>query len=824
MKQFFSTILAVVLAVTGVTANAADWYVSGSGAILNGKTWDHTASVNKMVQQNDGTYKLEVTDCTLEVGSTYEWLVTDGTNWIKTGGNNQGSNFTITVTETAKYKVVYTFDGNQTASATVTKTGSAGQVTHSYSVAGDPASIFGASWDAGNTATDMSLNNDGLYEWTSAQFSVTDAALNIQFKVVQDHAWGIAYPSSNYQVTAPVGGPYTLTITFDENSKAVNATLNSNTPINHTYSVAGSNADIFGAEWDASNTSTDMVLNNDGLYQWTSAEFSAAEAYTLKFKVVEDHAWAVAYPSEDYEVAVPAGGPYTLTITFDADSKDVNATLNSSTPINHTYSIAGRIGADEGDSDLVFTTKWDASQIATEMVLNQTTSLYEWTSGEFTVTAADEIQFKVVEDHAWTNAWPSDNYVVAVPVGGPYTLTVTFDASTHDVAAVLNGAPVVTDVYSVVGAYDATESGAADAVFVKFWDIAETATEMTLNQTTGLYEWTSAEFSANNDGSLAFKVAKNHSWDNAWPSSDYTVNVPAGGPYTLTVTFDGAQTVNAVLNGAPVVTDVYSVVGAYDATEAGAADAVFVKFWDIAETATEMTLNASTGVYSWTSAEFSANEDGTLEFKVAKNHSWDETWPSSNYEMTVPAGGPYTLTVTFDGQNVSAVLNGLPVVYTVAGAFSATNGDADPVFTTQWDVNQTANDMTLSSTGMVWKSPAFGAAANDKILFKVVKDRNWDTCWPADFNCEVTVEADGHYRLNVNFDPETEIVTGTLVNAAGDLDGTGEIDVNDVVILAEIAMGGAAPAGFELWMGDMDGNGAIDVNDVVILAGMVMGN
>ena len=707
--------MAVVLAVTGVTANAADWYVSGSGAILNGKTWDHSASVNKMVQQNDGTYKLEVTDCTLEVGSTYEWLVTDGTNWIKTGGNNQGSNFTITVTETAKYKVVYTFDGNQTASATVTKTGSAGQVTHSYSVAGDPASIFGESWDAGNTATDMSLNNDGLYEWTSAQFSVTDAALNIQFKVVQDHAWGIAYPSSNYQVTAPVGGPYTLTITFDENSKAVNATLNSNTPINHTYSVAGSNADIFGAEWDASNTSTDMVLNNDGLYQWTSAEFSAAEAYTLKFKVVEDHAWAVAYPSADYEVAVPEGGPYTLTITFDADSKDVNATLNSSTPINHTYSIAGRIGADAGDSDLVFTTKWDASQIATEMVLNQTTSLYEWTSGEFTVTAADEIQFKVVEDHAWTNAWPIDNYVVAVPVGGPYTLTVTFDASTHDVAAVLNGAPVVTDVYSVVGAYDATESGAADAVFVKFWDIDETATEMTLNQATGLYEWTSAEFSANNDGSLAFKVAKNHSWDNAWPSSDYTVNVPAGGPYTLTVTFDGAQTVNAVLNG-------------------------------------------------------------------------------------------------------------LPVVYTVAGAFSATNGDADPVFTTQWDENQTANDMTLSSTGMVWKSPAFGAAANDKILFKVVKDRNWDTCWPADFNCEVTVEADGHYRLNVNFDPETEFVTGTLVNAAGDLDGTGEIDVNDVVILAEIAMGGAAPAGFELWMGDMDGNGAIDVNDVVILAGMVMGN
>ena len=57
----------------------------------------------------------------------------------------------------------------------------------------------------------------------------------------------------------------------------------------------------------------------------------------------------------------------------------------------------------------------------------------------------------------------------------------------------------------------------------------------------------------------------------------------------------------------------------------------------------------------------------------------------------------------------------------------------------------------------------------------------------------------------------------------GDLDGNRKIEVNDVVLLAEIAMGGGATAE-ELAIGDMDGSGTIDVNDVVLLAGMVMGS
>ena len=642
--------MAVLMAVTAFNANAA-WYVSGSGAILNGQTWNHTASVNQMTQQQDGTYKLEVTDCTLEVGTNYEWLVTDGTsNWIKTGGNDKGSNFVINVTETAKYKVVYTFDGNETASAEVTKTGTAGEVTHTYSIAGNEASLFGAAWDPTNTSTDMTLEN-GLYTWTSGEFTVSDEAMTIMFKVVVDHSWGEAYPSQDKQVTAPVGGPYTLTITFDATTKAVNATLNSATPIQHTYTVVGTPASVFGTEWAETLAANDMTLNAEaGLYEWTSAEFSAAEAGEIQLKIAEDHSWTVAYPEgyeNNYTVALPAGGPYTLYVAFNAETKQIRHILNGAPVVADTYTVVGGFGdyVEGKTEDAVFGEWWNLNLADNEMTLGTDEVTYTWSSVPFSSEADSKIEFKVVKNHSWDEgAWPTDNYSVAVPAGGPYYLTVTFNAETKEITHVLEGAPIVADTYTVVGGFgDYVEGKTEDAVFGEWWNNALAANDMTLTE--GLYTWTSAEFSSEADSKIEFKVVKNHSWDEgAWPTDNYYVAVPAGGPYTLSITFDAdSKEINAVLNGA-VVTDVYSIAGS---------DAIFGENeWDATNPATEMALNAESGLYEWTSANFSAEEEYEIQFKVVKNHSWEQgEWPAgyeNNYVVTVPAGGPYKLYVAFN--------------------------------------------------------------------------------------------------------------------------------------------------------------------------------
>ena len=47
-----------------------------------------------------------------------------------------------------------------------------------------------------------------------------------------------------------------------------------------------------------------------------------------------------------------------------------------------------------------------------------------------------------------------------------------------------------------------------------------------------------------------------------------------------------------------------------------------------------------------------------VEFKVLKNHSWDESWPADNYVLTIPAmrATNCNITITFDAltETVSA--------------------------------------------------------------------------------------------------------------------------------------------------------------------------
>ena len=736
MKKFLLLIMAVVAYAD--TSFAATYEVVGVAAVCNGEGWNNNAAVNQMTTSDGGaTYTLTITNVTLEANTNYEYKIVEKGSWTEYWPNT-GHNASFSVSENAIYTITYTYTvSTRTCVVTTTKTGSAGQVTHTYSIAGEPTSLFGANWDPSNTSTDMALNADNLYEWTSAEFTVTGSAMAIAFKVVRDHAWGVEYPSSNYTLSAPVGGPYTLTITFDENSHAVNATLNSPTPIVDEYSVAGNDATIFGAEWSDTNTSTNMTLNStSNLYEWTSAEFWANEAMTLQLKVVKNHSWSTAYPQDNVSVNVPVGGPYTLTVTFDATSEAVNYILNSNAPIVHEYSIAGSPAS-------LFGEEWSESNTSTNMALKSTSGLYEWTSAEFSVTGSDmAIAFKVVEDHAWDVAYPSGDYSLTAPIGGPYTLTVTFDADTHDVNAVLNGSPAVVDEYSVAG-NDATIFGAE-------WSESNTSTNMTLNSTSGLYEWTSAEFNATETMTLQIKVVKNHSWSTAYPQDNVSVTAPVGGPYTLTVTFDpDSHAVNAVVNGAPVVTYEYSV--------AGNNASIFGAEWSESNTSTDMT-EGSDGIYRWTSAEWNQATADNLEFKVVQDHSWDVSYPTDNYEMELPAGGPYTLSVGFNptGNVVKAVLNG-GVTFSIAGSV----GD---LFGSIWDEENTGTEMTHVGNGVyTWTSPSIQQPSSDmEVEFKVLKNHSWDESWPAD-NYVLTIPAmrATNCNITITFDALTETVSAT---------------------------------------------------------------
>ena len=217
--------------VVGVSAQrtdvAADVYVvAGSGAALNGLTWNATATENQMTLVGD-VYTLVVTDALLEAGITYEFkIVKNGTQYIPDG---TGNNRTFTVNETALYKVTYTYkiEGEE-ISVVTEKTGEAGPVTHTYTIAGAAAIVNGSEWEPTNTDNDMILDDaTGLYTLvvTNCELQVSSNENIYGFKVVVDHSWGVAYPSSDWIINVTEAGTYDITYTFNEATKDINAVL-----------------------------------------------------------------------------------------------------------------------------------------------------------------------------------------------------------------------------------------------------------------------------------------------------------------------------------------------------------------------------------------------------------------------------------------------------------------------------------------------------------------------------------------------------------------------------------------------------------------------
>lgn len=237
MKKFL--LLLVALVATSAVAMAQDtWTVAGTAAILNGTgSWAPANAANDMVSTDGVNFTLAVEGKTLEAGVNYEYKVVKNHAWSEA---YPGSNATLSVNETAVYTVNYTFNAEtKDVAAEAVKTGNAGEVTHVYSVAGNNADLFGQAWNADNTATDMTKGDDGVYSWTSAETAL--AVSTIEFKVVEDHSWGVSYGygSDNATFSVTEAGKYVLKFTFDPESKYVGCEVVSFTPeaVEATYFI-----------------------------------------------------------------------------------------------------------------------------------------------------------------------------------------------------------------------------------------------------------------------------------------------------------------------------------------------------------------------------------------------------------------------------------------------------------------------------------------------------------------------------------------------------------------------------------------------------------
>jgi len=382
----------------------------------NGSTWDAI---------NAARYSPTSGNETLTVGTEYTLTKSTNTNacyYI----NGDGTEYTITIdTSTNKFKI---------AGAEVT-------VEESWTVAGSPAALFnGKSWSETATVNDMTYNeNSGLWEWTNESYTIT-ASTSVEFKIVKEHSWSVAYPSENRKETIAEAGTYKVVITFNADTHAITftATKDGETePVEttNTYTIAGQPAALFGTEWTVTDTNNDMTKQEDGTYTLTKSGVTLQQSTnTYLYKVAVNHSWDLNYgkdgvaSGDNIAIEVPETAVYDVTFTFNEETHICTYTLTKQADVENVYTVAGTKNVMGSDWDVADTLNTLAKQVdGTYKLIKRSVTLYP----------ADTCKFKVAVNHSWDLNYGQEgvqdgaNYEFTAPAAAVYDVIFTYNDSTH---------------------------------------------------------------------------------------------------------------------------------------------------------------------------------------------------------------------------------------------------------------------------------------------------------------------------------------------------------------------------------------------------------
>lgn len=318
----------------------------------------------------------------------------------------------------------------------------AGVSAEVYTVAGNNATLFGTTWDPGNTANEMSTTDDVNYTFTKENVTLT--AGTVEFKVVKGHSWGTEYPSSNYILNIPADAKYNVTITFNSSSSTVGATA---TKVEDVV-VPDAVIDQVTISGDFGNWYNDLALEKTGDYTYQGVLDLTEKTTDISFKLTptssnsmiwigpgqltleDENGWVSTASDGNFKLANSTSGykTYTFTATWKHGSNAANGwTLKvegkdkREEPIVTTYTVAGTPNA-------IFGTVWDETNTANDMT--ESNGIYTFTKAGVELSADDEIMFKVVENHSWDishGTAEGENVYYKVNVTGTHDVTITFD-------------------------------------------------------------------------------------------------------------------------------------------------------------------------------------------------------------------------------------------------------------------------------------------------------------------------------------------------------------------------------------------------------------
>ena len=280
-----------------------------------------------------------------------------------------------------------------------------------YTVCGDDASVFGASWQIVTPENDMTLPDENNYIYEKTYTGLTPGEL--RFRIVEDRGWDYVYPGMDddpYSVRIPSFG--NLTVYFCPNTGEITTSFEqTEVPDGDFYVYANFNY------WRLSDEYL-MTRQDDGTYTY-EAEFESAYPYA-EFKIIMNKDYSASWPESNYQVSIPGAG--ILTITFHPDTGEITTSFVEQA-LDNTYTVAGSTnGTAAGGSDILFGTAWDPTLTVNDMQYLETMGYYY---REYSVTAPGRVSFKVFKNHSTDVYWPADkNYDVEML--GPGTLLIAF--------------------------------------------------------------------------------------------------------------------------------------------------------------------------------------------------------------------------------------------------------------------------------------------------------------------------------------------------------------------------------------------------------------
>ena len=615
-------------------ANTLTYSLSGTvptGATINATTgvfsWTPTEA------QGPGSYSFDV-------------VVSDG------AGGTDSETITVTVNE-ANIAPVLAVIGNQTIAEGSTLT-----FTAIATDADVPANTLTYSLDAASLAAGMTINaSTGVFSWTPTESQDGIHAVTV---TVTDNGTGTL--SDSETITITVGDTNTAPVLAAIGNQSVNegATL--------SFTATASDADLpsqtLTYSLDAASLALGMTINSStGAFNWIPSEAQGGLTPSVTITVTDNGSGNLT-DSETFTITVGDTNVAPVLAVIGNQSVNEGATLSFT--------------ATATDADLpgqTLTYSLDAASLALGMSINSSTGAFSWTPSE-----------------AQGGLTPSVTVTVTDNGTGLLTDSETFTITVGDT----NLAPVLTAIGNQSVNEGATLSFTATATdadvpaqsLTYSLDVASIALGMSIDANSGIFSWTPSEAQGGLTPSVTITVTDNGS-GNLTDSETFTVTVGDlnSAPVLAAI---GNRSVNegATLNFTATATD--ADVPAQSLTYS----------LDGASVALGMSIDANTGVFSWTPTEGQGGLTPSVTVTVTDNGTGALT-------------DSETFTITVDDTNLAPVLAAIGNQSANEGAtltFTASATDADlpsQTLTYSLDVASLALGMTInSSTGVFSWTPS----------------------------------------------------------------------------------------------------------------------